>query len=65
MLMMVITAIIVIVGFSKPLSLADVFSHGYLTFPEPGNIFSECDNFASVIIRQFLQKISQKKAGNL
>jgi ribosome-binding factor A len=65
MLMLVIRAIIVIVEFSKPLSLADVFYTETWLFQNREKIFSEGENFASVIIRQLLQKSRKKKAANL
>jgi hypothetical protein len=41
-------------GIFKPSKFGRCFLHGELTFPEPENIFSDCDNFAFVMIRPFL-----------
>ena len=48
-------------GIFKASKFGRCFSHGDLTFPAPGKIFSECDNFAFVINRQLLQKPHRRK----
>jgi len=48
-------------GIFKASKFGRCFSHGDLTFPEPGEVFSECENFACVIIRQLLQKSHRRK----